>query len=548
MPRVPSLLPKVPAAAVPLALLALLIAVNGLSVAGIVAVQRAARTAALKDLELQTQVHARALEAALAALRVELVQLTRAEPLRGLIAEGRGTVPLAPAEDALLLFHQRHPEVRALALRDRQGAPLLLTARQPGEEALLLPAANDPPAPIADRTLFVAQLPVAAAGERGLLEVWVALQPLLAAVAPNLGGRLELRPAGDLAPAAGSTGTVRATVRDALWSPPLNGVLVRDERESRVLAPVAELAASFRRTVLLNVGIILLSLLLGLLALRQARQSAALAAENRQQARLRELERQVLHAERLASVGRLAAGVAHEVNNPLEGMSNYLTMLEEDLAAGEAERARALVPRVREGLTRIAGVTRQVLAFSDPGRSSKVELDLRRPVSEAVEFVRRHPAFRAVDLRLAQPDEPLPIEGNPTTLGQLFLNLLLNAAQCQNESGVVEVTATGAGGEGRVTVADRGPGLSVEAERHLFEPFYSTRGSTGLGLAACHGIAADHGGTLEGRNRPGGGAEFVLALPLLAAARGARDVPAVVPAPADPVKAAPIATPAGGSR
>jgi signal transduction histidine kinase len=163
---------------------------------------------------------------------------------------------------------------------------------------------------------------------------------------------------------------------------------------------------------------------------------------------------------------------------------------------------------------RVAGVTRQVLAFSDPGRTPKVLLDLRQPLGEAVDFVRRHPAFRAVTMRLELPAGPVPVVGSATTLGQLFLNLLLNAAQCQGSAGEVEVVCTLAGGCARVTVADRGPGLSHDALRHLFEPFYSTRGSTGLGLATCHGIAQDHAGSLAGRNRAAGGAEFALELPL----------------------------------
>jgi C4-dicarboxylate-specific signal transduction histidine kinase len=309
--------------------------------------------------------------------------------------------------------------------------------------------------------------------------------------------------------------------------------LVRSESEGRLLDPVAELASRYRRTVLLNVGVMLLTLALGVLAFRQARRGAALAAENRQQARMRELERQVLHAERLASIGRLAVGVAHEVNNPLEGMSNYLSLLEEDLRSGDMDRARDMVPRVREGLTRVAGVTRQMLAFSDPGRTPKEPLDLRRPLEDTVEFVRRHPAFREVELTLDLPMDPVPVRGSVTTLGQLFLNLLLNAAQSQQGAeqrgpARIEVGCSAGGGQARVAVADRGPGLSREALDHLFEPFFSTRGSTGLGLAACHGIAQDHGGTLRGRNRSSAGAEFVLELPLESAAMPAAPVAPLV--------------------
>jgi signal transduction histidine kinase len=511
--------------ALPVALLVLLVAVNALAVAGIVAASRSARVAAVQDLQLQTQAHARALEAVLSALRRELLFLVRSPPLNALVPAAQPATDdaarrLASAE--LLVFAESHPAVRAMALRDRHGAPLVLVGRA-AQGPVLLPPTSDPPAPIAARSLFVTQIPVAGrARDRGLLEVWVEPRALLDAVAPGLGARLEVREAAAWADPPQRGLAAHAQVRDALWSPPVAWTLVRREAEGR-LAPVTELAARYRRTVLLNVGVMLLTLVLGLVAFRQARRGAALAAENRQQAKMRELERQMLHAERLASIGRLAAGVAHEVNNPLEGMSNYLSLLEEDLEAGEVERALGMVPRVREGLARVAGVTRQILAFSDPGRTAKEPLDLRRPLADTVEFVRRHPVFREVDLRLDLDPEPVAVRGSATTLGQLFLNLLLNAAQSQQGAPVrgaarVEIACRAVGGRARVSVADRGSGLSREALDHLFEPFFSTRGSTGLGLAACHGIARDHDGSLRGSNRPGGGAEFVLELPLAVAA------------------------------
>jgi signal transduction histidine kinase len=251
-----------------------------------------------------------------------------------------------------------------------------------------------------------------------------------------------------------------------------------------------------------------------LFAFRQVRRSARLEAAAEQQARVRELERQLFHSERLASVGRLAAGLAHEINNPLEGMTNYLSMLREDLEAGRAEDARELVPPLSEGLGRVAGILRQVLAFADPGRTPKSRLDLARVVGRTAEFVRANPAYRGVRIGVALPAEPLPVVGNEVTLGQLVLNLLVNACQAQPDHGEVEVTARRAGDRAEVTVADRGRGLPPEVRERLFEPFVSTRGSTGLGLAVCHGIAEDHRGRLAAEDRPGGGTVFRFELPL----------------------------------
>jgi C4-dicarboxylate-specific signal transduction histidine kinase len=405
--------------------------------------------------------------------------------------------------------------VRATALRDNRGAPLVLAARR-GDAVERLPATSDPPAPIADPDLLVAQLPVASrAREHGLLEVWIDRRVLLAAAAPGVGPGLRLRTAGEEPPAQpGERLLAAAAVRDPLWSPPVAWTLVRDERESRILGSVAELAARYRRTALLNLAVMALTLVLGVLAFQQAQRSSALRAENRQQARLRELERQILHAERLASVGRLAAGVAHEVNNPLEGVFNYLSLLEEDLAAGDVERSRRNVGRIREGLGRVAAVMRQMLSLSDPGRVEKAPLDLREPIARAAEFVRSHRALHEVTIRLELPTQPVAVEGNAVTLGQLFLNVLLNAGQVQGGRGEVEVRCRGDGGRAVVRVADRGPGLTPEAQARLFEPFFSTRGSIGLGLAVCAGIARDHGGSIRAANRDGGGAEVTVELPL----------------------------------
>jgi signal transduction histidine kinase len=521
--HLPPPLRRVTPAALPLLLLLLLAGLNALAVMGIVTARRNARLAALQDLRLETEGHARSVESSLATLRRQLVQFSRRSELRGLLVAGDsppGAVTAAreAAAREILVLLQDTSAVAAVALRDQPGAALLLATRRGGEPRLL-PLTSDPPAPIADPSLFVAQLPVAGrAREPGLLEVWVDLAALLEVAAPGAGGRVELWAGGEEPPEPPpGLFQARATVTDAAWPSPVRWTLTRRENESQVLESVTDLATRYRRTMLLNLGVITSTLLVGWLSLRQMQRAATLAAENRQQTRLRELERRMLHSDRLARVGRMAAGVAHEVNNPLEGMSNYLTLLEEDLAAGEVEGARRLVPRVREGLDRVAAVIRGMLALSDPGRGEKRPLDLRLPVEQAMSFMAAQRVYAGVTLRADLADEPVTVEGNATTLGQLVLNLLLNAAQCQPAGGEVEIRCGVTERRAIVRVADRGPGFPPEASERLFEPFYSTRGSTGLGLAVCHSIALDHGGTLQAGNRPDGGAEVILELPLATA-------------------------------
>jgi signal transduction histidine kinase len=503
------------AAALPLLLLVLLAGVNTLAVAGMVVARRNARSAALQDLRLQAEQHARAVEVSLAALRRDLVNLSRAPELRATVGSAWSGAGSQAAESLLLAQLADQPALRAIALRDPPGAPLVLAGRS-ATAPTLLPLTSDPPAPIGAPTLHVAQLPVAGGdGGRGLLEVWIDLDRLLELASPGAGAGVELRTQeGDAPPPEPGQFEARALVDDGSWPIPIRWTLTRRESEGHVLESVTELSARYRRTVFLNLGVIVSTVLLGVLSIRQVRRAALLEAESRQQARLRELERQMLHSERLASVGRMAAGVAHEVNNPLEGMSNYLTLLEEDLAAGEIEAARRLVPRVRDGLDRVAAVIRGMLALSDSGRGGNRRLDLRAPVEQALGFVGSQPAFRSITFRRALSETEVAVDGNPTTMGQLLLNLILNAAQSQPAGGDVEVTCEARGGRAVVRVADRGPGFAPAVLERLFEPFQSTRGSSGLGLAICHAIARDHGGSLRAGNRPQGGAEVVLDLPL----------------------------------
>ncbi|HVF60846.1 MAG TPA: ATP-binding protein [Thermoanaerobaculia bacterium] len=521
-------------------LLAVLLTVNAVAVWGILSARAGAHRAARDELALQTTAHARSLEAVLATLRGDFIFLSQSPPLLQYPAALQGEDETQrrwarlDVDSTLLLFAEAHPQVERLVVRGDLGEALAVVGRRGGVPVLLPPASFAERATGSGRRLLAGRWPLGTptplAAAPGTLEAWISPDALLAIAAPGFGERLRLETR--RTPAAGRGGggglEARVAVREPRWTPPIAWTLVRSEPGSELVQSVESLAGRYRTTVLLNLAVMTLTLALGLLAFRQVRRAARLEAENEQQARVRELERRLMHSERLASVGRLAAGMAHEINNPLAGMSNYLSLLEEDLRDGRTAEAPALVARVREGLARAAGIVRQVLAFSDPGHAPKAPLDLREVLAETVEFVRGNPAFRGVAVRLDGDAGELPVLGNRITLGQLFLNLILNACQSQPDGGEVEVLAE-RGEEGlTVIVADRGPGLAPAVLNHLFEPFTSTRGSSGLGLSVCHGIVADHGGAIEGANRHDGGALFAVRLPL-AAAMTAEPAPAVFP-------------------
>jgi signal transduction histidine kinase len=529
-----------------------LVLVNALAAWGIVAARRDAQRAAQQELELRTLAQARALEAAIASLRADLIFLSRSPTLVRLAGEVAEPDPLVrrwnrlDAEGTVLLFLEANPAIEHVVLRRTDG-PLLRGGRQQGAP-LLLPLGA--PAPSSPESMSGRWSLETATGAE--LLAWVDPRVLLPSVGDaGLGVSLSLEPdatasapspppgAAAASPRLATTGGAAATgsaslatgrdliasvpVTDEGWTPPSRWRLVRREERGDLVRSLDALAGRFGATVALNLAVMASSLGLGWWTLRNLRRTARLEAEREQQARVRELERQVLHSERLASVGRLAAGFAHEINNPLEGISNYLAVLRDELDSGRTREARPLVDRAAEGVNRAAGVIRQILAFSEPGSAAKETLDLRQVLETTASFVRSNPRYREADLRLTLGSSPLLVHGNAVTLGQLALNLLLNALQAEPATGPVEVSVTGAPGEPIVLeVRDRGPGVAAAVRDRLFEPFTSTRGSTGLGLAVCRGIVEDHGGRIELRDREGGGAVAAVSLP---AAPGEATVP-----------------------
>ncbi len=502
-----------------LVLLLLLLAINGAAVWSLLGARRSARQLAVDDLEWQTRAQARALEAALSGLRGDLLLLAQSPSL----AEAPNADPQSQRwsrldrEGALLTFLAAHPGVERLTVR-AGGALEVVAGRSGGEPTLLLrdPAASSLPGP----ETVAARWPLRRGDEAAALEAVIDPHGLLAGVAPGFGDRLWLG-VGEppLVEASGAQLVARATVLAEDWSPPLAWNLVRREPEGRLLQPVAAVLGPFGSTVVANVAIVALAVVLTALAFRQARKRAALAIEAEEQAQLRVRERQLLHQERLASVGRLATGMAHEINNPLEGMSNYLRLLEDDLAAGDLSEARYLAGKVREGIGRIAGITRHVLSFAAAGQAAREEVDLGQLVRANLGLLRDMPAYRHLRFALRAPAEPLCLEGDPTTLHQLVLNLLLNAAQVQAGSGgEVEVELAETPHGARFAVLDRGPGFGAEGLARAFEPFFSTRGSVGLGLAICRGIVEEHRGEIRASDRPDGGACVEVILPRAAVA------------------------------
>ncbi|HEY3131555.1 MAG TPA: ATP-binding protein [Acidobacteriota bacterium] len=500
-----------------------LLLINALAIWAIVSSGRTTRAVALDELRLQTMAHARSLEAVLASRRADFLFLSQSPPVANAPALLAERDPVArrwgrlDVEASLLLFLGAHPEVENIVLRGSAQQPIIAVGRR--QDAPVLMPANQFGLIQQKKADLRGAWPLGGPQRRsGMLEVVLNVDNLLKLAAPGIGPdfSLQQQPSG-AQPASQDFPAVAASVRDDGWNPPVDWTLVYRGNESRLVQSVAMLAGRYRTIVTLNLVMISLALLVGAVAFRQVRRQLALEAESQRQALVRDFEKKLMESERLASVGRLAAGIAHEINNPLEGMSNYLTLLEEDIRTGGTRESIEILEKVREGLDRAAGIIRQVLTYSDPGKAPQAPLNLNEILEETVEFVRSNPQFRHLAVSLQPCDEQLRILGNRIALAQLFLNLLINACHVQPAGGQISVSSQGDCAWALVTVVDHGPGIPTDVLPHIFEPFYSTRGSTGLGLSVCQGIVSQHRGQIRAENRPGGGASFEIRLPLTTA-------------------------------
>src|SRR5438309_166844 len=243
--------------------------------------------------------------------------------------------------------------------------------------------------------------------------------------------------------------------------------------------------------------------------------------------RLRELERRRLEqvlfdSEKLAATGRLAASIAHEINNPLEAVQNALYLLQKEL--GEDAGKRPYLDIAARETQRMSRILRQMLGFYRQQETMAVT-DLNALVEEAGGLVAKRLRERGVQIA-NQLDQGLPrIRASADQLKQVLLNLLLNAADSMPKGGTITVTTqAGAGAEtevfGRdavqIQVRDTGEGIPDELIAQIFEPFFSTKPGkgTGLGLWVSQGIVQSHGGTMRVRSRVGRGTTFMITLPV----------------------------------
>ena len=235
-----------------------------------------------------------------------------------------------------------------------------------------------------------------------------------------------------------------------------------------------------------------------------------------------ELEKQLVQADKLSSIGLLAAGVAHEVNTPLAVISNYAQMLAKQVA-NDDQKARML-DKIAKSTFRASEIVNGLLNFSRTSTTDFGQVELNRVVLETLSLVDHQLKKAGVEVRTALDASMAPIHGNAGKLQQVFLNLFLNARDAMEGGGLLEIRTSSEESGARVEVSDTGHGIAPEHLHRIYDPFFTTKAArkgTGLGLSVSYGIIQEHGGTIEVFNRPGGGTRFQVELPWSKAANRA---------------------------
>ncbi|MFO8100680.1 MAG: ATP-binding protein [Dehalococcoidia bacterium] len=232
---------------------------------------------------------------------------------------------------------------------------------------------------------------------------------------------------------------------------------------------------------------------------------------------LKASEEQLIQSAKMAAVGQLVSGVAHEINNPLMAIAGYTEML---LKKTEDEPSGKRLQRIYDETSRAINIVHNLLSFARKQDSDKLPVPVNESIESAIQL-------RAYEMSL----ENIEIETNlaadlPDTMAdfqqlqQIFLNLLINSEQAikkAGESGKVSISTEQKGNNIRITFSDSGPGIPEEVQKRIFEPFFTTKKvgeGTGLGLSICYGIINDHGGNITVNSNKGEGTTFTIELPI----------------------------------
>jgi PAS domain S-box-containing protein len=235
------------------------------------------------------------------------------------------------------------------------------------------------------------------------------------------------------------------------------------------------------------------------------------------QKKLEKTQLQLIQSEKMASLGKLSAGVAHQLNNPLGGITLYTKLILEDYDL--EDNAREDLYRILKDAQRCRETVKELLEFARQTRQFMRPLNINKAIERTIFLIENQTLFHNIRLQKQMtPFIPL-VMADPQQLGHVFMNIIINAAQAMDGHGNITITTRESADKNRVIIeiADCGPGIPDKDIEHIFEPFFTTKEEgkgTGLGLSVVYGIIENHGGTIFARNAPGGGSTFVIELPI----------------------------------
>jgi PAS domain S-box-containing protein len=235
--------------------------------------------------------------------------------------------------------------------------------------------------------------------------------------------------------------------------------------------------------------------------------------------RTKELENILRIQDKMSSLGRVSAGIAHEIRNPLSGINIYLGTLEKMYDREDnLEKVKQIFDQLKSASDKIESVIRRVMDFSKPSEPKLVLTDINKPIEEALNLSSVTLRKRGIKLEKALAEDMQPCRADPHLIEQVILNLITNAAEAmKNVDGakVIEVTSSMENNCVIVKVSDSGPGVPLHLREKIFDPFYTTKNSsTGIGLSLSHRIITDHGGYMNIYPSKWGGAEFKIEIPI----------------------------------
>ena len=232
--------------------------------------------------------------------------------------------------------------------------------------------------------------------------------------------------------------------------------------------------------------------------------------------KLHKAHQQLARTERLTALGEMAAGVAHEINNPLGGILLYSNLVLEDVP--EDSPARENMQKIIYQTNRCKGIVQNLLDFARTPTGDMLPLKINNVINTSLNLVKDQSMFHGIEIKTDLAENLPEVIGDRARLEEVFLNLFINATDAMKGKGTLTITTRLSGNNSiKITVSDTGEGIAKEHLPHIFEPFFTTKEpgrGTGLGLSIVYGIIRKHNGVIDAESEPGKGTTFIILLPL----------------------------------